>query len=402
MKTLVGAFIASIALMGSTNSKAVTKDNGDDWLKKSTKTAVYQLTKAAQTFTPGMNPRSINPDGTVRLAPVRDWTTGFFPGTLWYGYELSGDKNLADQAKRFTLGLDSLQYIKDTHDVGFMLYCSYGNGYRLTGDQVYRKPLENGATNLYSRFNKKVGAIRSWDFGHWQFPVIIDNMMNLEYLYWAGNEFKKPEWFAAAKTHAVTTMKNHFRKDYSSYHVISYDTLSGKVLQRETHQGLTHESAWARGQAWAVYGYAMSFRDTKDKKFLEQAEKVAAFIMNHPKMPKDKIPLWDFDVHNADRSPRDASAAAVIASALLDLSTQVKDGDKYFKFAEDILKTLSSDEYLAKPGENQFFILKHSVGALLYNSEIDTPLNYADYYFMEALKRYAEIKKIDLKTIAKA
>jgi unsaturated chondroitin disaccharide hydrolase len=197
-------------------------------------------------------------------------------------------------------------------------------------------------------------------------------------------------------------MKNHFRKDYSSYHVISYDTLSGKVLQRETHQGLTHESAWARGQAWAVYGYAMSFRDTKDKKFLEQAEKVAAFIMNHPKMPKDKIPLWDFDVHNADRSPRDASAAAVIASALLDLSTQVKDGDKYFKFAEDILKRLSSDEYLAKPGENQFFILKHSVGALLYNSEIDTPLNYADYYFMEALKRYAEIKKIDLKTIVQS
>ncbi|MNX77760.1 Unsaturated glucuronyl hydrolase [compost metagenome] len=173
-------------------------------------------------------------------------------------------------------------------------------------------------------------------------------------------------------------------------------------MERETHQGLTNNSAWARGQAWAVYGYVMSFRDTKDKKFVEQAEKVAAFIMNHPKMPKDKIPLWDFDVHNADRSPRDASAAAVIASALLELSTQVKDGDKYFKFAEDILKTLSTDQYLAKPGENQFFILKHSVGALLYNSEIDTPLNYADYYFMEALKRYAEIKKIDLKTIAQS
>ncbi|WEK17737.1 MAG: glycoside hydrolase family 88 protein [Candidatus Pedobacter colombiensis] len=402
MKTLLGAFVTSIALMGSTSSMAVTKNNGDDWLRKSAKTAVYQLTKAAQTFTPGMNPRSINPDGSVRFAPVRDWTTGFFPGTLWYGYELSGDKNLAEQAKRFTLGLDSVQYVKDTHDVGFMLYCSYGNAYRLTGDKVYLKPLENGAANLYARFNKKVGAIRSWDFGHWQFPVIIDNLMNLEYLYWAGKEFNKPEWFAAAKTHATTTMKNHFRKDYSSYHVISYDTLSGKVLQRETHQGLTHNSAWARGQAWGLYGYTMSYKDTKDKKFIEHAEHIAAFIMNHPKMPKDKIPLWDFDVHNADRSPRDASAAAVIASALLDLSTQVKDGDKYFKFAEDILKTLSTDEYLAKPGENQFFILKHSVGAFLYNSEIDTPLNYADYYFMEALKRYAELKKIDLKTIAQS
>lgn len=402
MKKLLSAFVASIALMGSTNSMAVTNDNGEDWLKKSTKTAVYQLTKAAQTFTPGMNPRSINNNGTVRLAPPRDWTTGFFPGTLWYGYELSGDKNLAAEARRFTLGLDTMQYIKDTHDLGFMIYCSYGNAYRLTGDQIYRKPLENGAANLYARFNKKVGAIRSWDFGHWQFPVIIDNLMNLEYLYWAGNEFKKPEWFNAAKTHAVTTMKNHFRKDYSSYHVISYDTLSGKVLQRETHQGLTHESAWARGQAWGLYGYTMSFKDTKDKKFIDQAERIANFIMNHPKMPKDKIPVWDFDVHTEERTPRDASAAAVIASALLDLSTQVKDGQKYFKFAEDILKTLSSDEYLAKPGENHFFILKHSVGAFLYNSEIDTPLNYADYYFMEALKRYAEIKKIDLKTLSQS
>lgn len=402
MKSLINVFVVAIALIGSTESMAVPKEKGDDWLKKSTRTAVYQLTRAAQNFTPGMNPRSVNPDGSVKLAPPRDWTTGFFPGTLWYGYELSGDKNLGAAARRYTLALDTMQYIKDTHDLGFMLYCSYGNAYRLTGDQVYRKPLENGAANLYARFNKKVGAIRSWDFGHWQFPVIIDNLMNLEYLYWAGKEFNKQEWFDAAKTHAVTTMKNHFRKDYSSFHVIGYDTLSGKVLQRETHQGLTHESAWARGQAWGLYGYTMSFKDTKDKKFVEQAGRIAAFIMNHPKMPQDKIPLWDFDVHNADRSPRDASAAAVIASALLELSTQVKDGQKYFNFAEDILKTLSTDAYLAKPGENQFFILKHSVGAFLYNSEIDTPLNYADYYFMEALKRYAEIKKIDLKTIAQS
>lgn len=402
MKLLITAFVTSLALMGSADGKAVTRKNGDDWLKKSTKTAVYQLTKAAEKYKPGMNPRSIESNGNVKLAPPRDWTTGFFPGSLWYGYELSGDKNLAVQARRFTLALDTVQYLKDTHDLGFMLYCSYGNALRLTGDKIYRKPLENGAANLYARFNKTVGAIRSWDFGHWKFPVIIDNLMNLEYLYWAGNEFHKPEWFNAAKTHAVTTMKNHFRKDYSSYHVIGYDPLTGKVLERETHQGLTNESAWARGQAWGLYGYTMSYKDTKDKRFIEQATHIAAYIMNHPAMPKDKIPLWDFDVHNSDRSPRDASAAAVIASALLDLSTQVKDGQKYFKFAEDILKTLSSDEYLAKPGENQFFILKHSVGALLYNSEIDTPLNYADYYFLEALKRYAEIKKIDLKTISQS
>ena len=399
MKKLLSAFVASVALIGSASGMEVPKKDADDWFRKTAKTAVYQLNKAAETYTPGMNPRSVNPDGTVRLAPLRDWTTGFFAGSLWYGYELSGDKKLQTEARRFTLALDSIQYIKDTHDLGFMLYCAYGNAFRITGDKIYLKPLENGAANLYARFNKKVGAIRSWDFGHWQFPVIIDNLMNLEYLYWAGKEFNKPQYAEAAKTHAITTMKNHFRKDYSSYHVISYDTLSGKVLQRETHQGLTNESAWARGQAWGLYGYTMSYKDTGDKKFIAHAEHIAAFIMNHPAMPADKIPLWDFDVHNRDRSPRDASAAAVIASALLDLSTEVKDGQKYFKYAEDILKSLSSEEYLAKPGENHFFILKHSVGALLYNSEIDTPLNYADYYFLEALKRYAEIKKIDLKTI---
>lgn len=376
------------------------QDSSLKWLKHSTNVINYQLEKAAKTYKPGQNPRSVNPDGKVRLAPYTDWTTGFFPGSLWYGYELTGNKKLAEKAKRFTLALDSVRYLTHTHDLGFMLYCSYGNAYRVTGDKTYLPALSDGAQHLFARFSPKVGAIRSWDFPQWHFPVIIDNMINLEYLYWGAKEFNKPAYAEAANTHATTTLINHYRKDHSSYHVVDYDPETGKILRKATHQGLTDESAWARGQAWGLYGYTMCYENTKDQKFLDQAESIAAFIMNHPRMPKDKIPVWDFDVHNAldvdERAPRDASAAAVIASALLDLSTQVKDGKKYLDYAESILKTLSSASYLAKPGENGLFILKHSVGAFLYNSEIDTPIDYADYYYLEALKRYAGIKKIDL------
>ncbi|NQX38306.1 Glycosyl Hydrolase Family 88 [Pedobacter steynii] len=404
MKKALSILLASALALNAYSS--TRQQDVPQWLKKTTDVISYQLKKASNTYKPGKNPRSVNPDGTVRLAPYKDWTTGFFPGSLWYGYELTGEAELAADAKRFTLALDSVRYLTNTHDLGFMLYCSYGNAYRITGDKNYLPALSDGAKHLFARYNPKVGVIRSWDFAWWHYPVIIDNMMNLEYLYWAAKEFKQPAYTQAADGHAKTTMKNHFRKDHSSYHVVDYDATTGKVLRKATHQGLTDESAWARGQAWGLYGYAMCYANSKEQKFLDQAEHIAAFIMNHPKMPKDKVPVWDFDVHNAldteERAPRDASAAAVIASALLNLSTEVKDGKKYFDYAEDILESLSSDAYLAKPGENGYFILKHSVGAFLYNSEIDTPLDYADYYYLEALKRYAEIKKLDLKQLTKS
>jgi unsaturated chondroitin disaccharide hydrolase len=399
MKKTLSLFLAISTITFSSFAKSNQDDPSFGWFKKTSEVISYQLNKAAQTYKPGKNPRSVNPDGTVRLAGLTDWTTGFFPGSLWYGYELTGDKTLAEQAKKFTLALDSIRNIKNTHDLGFMLYCSYGNAYRITSDKMYLPALDDGAANLYARFSPIVGTIRSWDFSWWHYPVIIDNMMNLEYLYWGAKQFNKPEYTHAASTHALTTMKNHFRKDYSSYHLVDYDPKTGKVLRKATHQGVTDESAWARGQGWGLYGYTMCYANTKNPKFLKQAEHIASFIMNHPRMPKDKVPVWDFDVHNAmdteELAPRDASAAAVIASALLDLSTQVKDGKKYADYAEKILKSLSSDAYLAKPGENNFFLLKHSVGAFLYNSEIDTPIDYADYYYLEALNKYAAIKKID-------
>ncbi|MGJ1386431.1 glycoside hydrolase family 88 protein [Sphingobacterium spiritivorum] len=398
MKKTFSIFLIALAIAsGSYANGQPHKD--PDWFTKATDAVSYQLKKASATYTPGKNPRSTNPDGSVRFANYRDWTTGFFPGSLWYGYELTGDKELAERAKQFTLALDSVRYLKDTHDVGFMLYCSYGNAYRITGDKIYLPALADGAKNLADRFDPKIGAIRSWDFAWWHYPVIIDNMMNLEYLYWAGKQFNQADYIKVANQHALTTMKNHFRKDFSSYHVVDYDPKTGKVIRKATHQGLTDESAWARGQSWALYGYIMCYKNSNNKAFLKQAENIAAFLMNHPTLQKNKIPAWDLDVHNAEdldkdgQAPRDASAAAVIASAMLDLSTAVADGKKYVAFAEDILASLSSDEYLAKPGENNYFILKHSVGAFLYNSEIDTPLDYADYYYLEALKRYKALNK---------
>jgi len=397
MRKIIGLLICCIAFTFTGNRAQAQEDLR--WLGQVKQTIVYQLNKAAATYRPGMPPRSINPDGTVRLAPQEDWTTGFFPGSLWYGYEMSGDQQLAASARKFTLAMDSLKDFTHTHDLGFMIYSSFGNGYRLTKDKAYLPTLQQGASHLYGRYNKTVGAIRSWDFGHWEFPVIIDNMMNLDFLFWAAKEFKKPEYKEASVQHSMTTLKNHFRSDNSSYHVISYDTLSGRAIQKETHQGLTNESAWARGQAWGLYGYTMAYKETGNKVFLNHAIAIAKFIMEHPNVDKDKIPYWDYDIHNGgERAPRDASAAAVIASALIDLA-KFADNPAYFSYAEDIIKSLSSSAYLAAKGDNAYFILKHSVGAFLYNSEIDTPLNYADYYYLEALLRYAKAKNIDLKKL---
>jgi unsaturated chondroitin disaccharide hydrolase len=401
-RTIVAFSVTTVCYSPAFCQDRKTENN---WVSDAEQLAVYQLKKAASIYNIHQNPRSINADGSVRLVTIRDWTNGFFPGSLWYGYELSQEPDLAADARRFTLALDSVQHITNTHDLGFMLYCSYGNAYRLTADSTYLPVLRQGAKHLYARYNPHVGAIRSWDFGPWEFPVIIDNMMNLEFLFWASQQFHVASYFEAANQHAKTTLRHHFRPNSSSYHLINYDATSGKVISKETHQGLTHESSWARGQAWGLYGYVMAYENTKEPLFLKQAEKIAKFIMQHPRMPDDKIPAWDFDVHNAlekQGAPRDVSAAAVIASALLQLSKQAPNGQLYMRYAEDILRTLCSEKYLSKKDENAYFILKHSVGAFLYNSEIDTPINYADYYFLEALVRYKALinnKLASIKTL---
>ncbi len=338
-------------------------------------------------------PRNTAPDGKLRAIPSNDWTSGFYSGNLWYMYDYTKDKKWEEAARKWTAGLEKEKFNTRTHDLGFMLYCSFGNGYRLTNDPAYKEILIQGAKSLSTRFNAKTGTIKSWDHGKWQFPVIIDNMMNLELLFWATKVTGDSSFYKVAVTHANTTMKNHFRADNSSYHVVDYDTITGKVLARVTHQGYADESAWARGQAWGLYGYTAAYRETKDQKYLALAVRIADFFLNHPNLPKDKVPYWDFNAPNIPNEERDASAAAIAASGMLELSGYVKNGEQFRKAAEDILISLSSDAYLAKAGTNNNFVLMHSVGHKPAKSEIDTPLVYGDYYYIEGLLRYDRMRK---------
>ena len=343
-----------------------------------------------------LHPRSLKKDGTPRNSPVTWWCSGFFPGSVWYIYEYTGDESVLALARKSTAKLDSLVYNPKTdHDIGFQINCSYGNGYRLTGDQDYRAMMEKAAAKLAMRFSPVVGCTKSWD---WKdkpedYPVIIDNMMNLELLTWVGREFGVDSLNAIACTHANTTMKNHFRGDYTTFHGVVYDPNTGDVKERKTIQGYADDSAGARGQAWALYGYTMMFRETTNQEYLDQAVNVANMILGY--LPEDGIPYWDFNDPAIPDTYRDASAAAVMASAYVELSGLVKDRKmkkEYLAIAEKILRTLASPEYLCEPGECHGFLLKHSVGNLRKNSEVDVPLTYADYYFLEALLRYKNKK----------
>lgn len=351
-----------------------------------------QLERDASTFADSLwaNPPK-EKLGTRRNCNIYDWTSGFFPGSLWYAYELTGDADLKNEAIDYTNRMFPISKYKDNHDIGFMINCSYGNAMRLAPNDSIMDVIVETAENLCSRFNVQIGCIRSWDFGHWNYPVIIDNMMNLDLLFNATNLTGNQKYKQVAIKHAYTTMKHHFRPDFTSFHVVSYND-DGSVELKGTHQGKNDDSAWARGQGWAVYGYTSCYRETKDVKFLNQAVNVAEMIIKR-NVASDKVCYWDFDAPIKRETPRDASAAAVIASAFLELSTFAENGDRYFAYAEEILKSLSSKKYLSEKGQNKGFVLMHSVGSLPHGSEIDTPINYADYYYLEALKRYNDLKK---------
>lgn len=344
-------------------------------------------------------PQSTNPDGSPRNMTSDWWCSGFFGGSLWYLFEQTGDPKWKQAAHRWTMAVAKEQTNTTTHDLGFMLYCPFGNGYRLTKNPVYRAVMLTGAQSLATRFRPDYGVIKSWDrFKHksgpvYDYPVIIDNMMNLEFLFWAANASGDARLRQIAVTHADNTLKNHFRPDGSSYHVVCYGD-GGKVLARRTAQGAADSSAWARGQAWALYGYTTMYRQTNDKKYLAQAQRIAGFYLNHPNLPADKVPYWDFNAPQIPNEERDVSAAAIAASALLELSTYSGSaGNTYRQAAGQMLQSLSTPAYRASAGENNYFLLKHSVGAKPMNSEIDVPLVYADYYYLEALLRYDALQK---------
>ncbi|WP_343558683.1 glycoside hydrolase family 88 protein [Sphingobacterium sp.] len=339
------------------------------------------------------SPRTLSENNELVAVKRGDWTSGFYPGVLWYLYEKSGKHTWKELAGELTKSIEAEQYNGKTHDMGFKIFCSVGNGYRLTANTHYRDVIIQSAKTLATRFNPKVGCIRSWDHNshRWDFPVIIDNMLNLELLFEATKLTGDSTYYHIAVSHANTTMKNHFRPDYSTYHVIDYNPVSGEIQHRNTHQGFSDESTWARGEAWALYGYTMCYRETGDPKYLQQAEQIAHWLFAHPRMPKDLIPYWDFDAPHIPNEPRDVSAATVIASGLLELSTFSKQGKEHWSRARTILSNLI-DGYMSPPNKNKGFILLHSTGSKPSNSEVDKPLSYADYYFLEALLREENLR----------
>ena len=341
------------------------------------------------------NPRNSEPDGTLNLVPSKDWTSGFFPGELWFLYEYTQNNFWKKKAQQHTDILEKEKMNGSTHDMGFKVYCSFGNGYRLTQDEHYKEVLLQSARTLATRFKPAAGIIRSWDHStaKWACPVIIDNMMNLELLFWATKESKDSTFYRIAVDHARTTMKHHFRPDFSSYHVIDYDTITGQVLKKNTHQGFADESAWSRGQAWALYGYTMCYRETRLPEFLEQAQNIEKYLFTHPNMPEDLIPYWDFDAPGIPDEPRDVSAATVIASALYELSLYDREkGERYRSNADKIIENLTK-HYRAMLKKDNGFLLLHSTGTKPTNTEVDVPIVYADYYFIEALMRKNKLEK---------
>lgn len=335
-------------------------------------------------------PRSFE-NGVNTTSDSRWWTSGFFPGSLWYLYENSENPKILEYAKLYTDRVEREKYTTDNHDVGFMLYCSFGNGLRLTQEKRYEEVLLTGANSLTTRYNPDIGLIRSWDHStdRWHYPVIIDNIMNLELLLWAYDYSGKPIFKEIAVSHADKTIEHHFRPDYSSYHVVSYDTILAVPHTKQTHQGYSDESMWSRGQAWGLYGYTYLYRELKDERYLLQAQNIADFLIHHPNMPEDYIPYWDYNAPDIPNTYRDSSAGSIMASALIELSDFVDESraKEYMKVVEKQIRTLASPEYTANLGENGCFILKHGTGAYPFNSEMDVPLTYADYYYLEALIR---------------
>lgn len=350
-------------------------------------------------------PRTMNNKGELVTTSMYDWTPGFFPGSLWYLYELTGEEKWRNEAEKWTHSLEKLKTFTGHHDLGFMMYCSYGNALRLTPKEEYKEILIRSAESLSSRYSEKTATIKSWNYRkawndttEWFYPVIVDNMMNLEMLFAASRLSGNAKYRDIAVSHANTTLKSHIREDYGTYHVVDFDTITGAPLHRATCQGFSDNSTWSRGQAWMIYGYTMAYRETKDPVYLDTAVKLTDFYLKH--LPEDLIPLWDFNVGEEGYVPesksyavtfqkklRDTSAAAIACSALFELS-ELSGSSSYAEYAVKMLKSLASPDYRAALGTNANFLLMHSVGSIPHKSEIDKPLIYADYYYLEALIRF--------------
>ncbi|WP_085537295.1 glycoside hydrolase family 88 protein [Massilibacteroides vaginae] len=396
MKGLV-AFLCISVLTGCVKKTSIE----NDFIRENVEFAQAQIGQEIEYIENSgkvLNPVTLKKDGSVYYCSYSDWRSGFFPGSVWYLYELSGEETLLPVAIKYTEALEEAKKLFWHHDIGFIIEASFGNALRLTNNKRYEEVIVEAAQTLSTRFREQSGTIQSWNVDKgwqsergWECPVIIDNMMNLELLFHATKLTGDSSFYKIAVSHADRTMQEQFRPDGSCYHVIDYDLTTGEVRNRHTAQGYAHESAWSRGQAWAIYGYTLCYRETGDRKYLDMAVKAFDFMKNHPDMPEDLIPYWDMDAPEIPNELRDVSAATCIASALYELSTMHIDNAATYKaYADKMMLSLASPAYRAKLGENGHFLLMHSVGSIPHNAEIDVPLNYADYYFMEALKRKNE------------
>lgn len=404
LKLLLNCCVAAtVCGLGSCMKKAESTEKS--WVEQAVENARCQIGLEIDTIEASgkvLNPVTLNENEQVYYCGFSDWRSGFFPGSVWYLYELTDDNTLLSVAQKYTEALDEAKKLTWHHDIGFIVNCSYGNGLRLSGKAEYKDVMIEAANSLCTRFREKPGTIQSWNVSGnswqaqrgWECPVIIDNMMNLELLFEATKLSGDSTYYKIAVAHADRTLKEQFRPDGSCYHVIDYSLSDGSVRHRHTAQGYSHESVWSRGQAWAIYGFTMCYRYTGDKKYLQQAIKTFDFMKNHKKMPEDLVPYWDMEAPKIPDEPRDVSSAAVIASALYEICTLgVPEAISYEEYADHIMASLASERYTARLGENGRFILMHSVGSIPHNSEIDVPLNYADYYYLEALKRKVDIEK---------
>ncbi len=331
-----------------------------------------------------------------KMVEIRAWTSGFWPGILWYDYEHTKNEEIKAHAIHYTEILEPLSRSRATdHDLGFKVFCSFGNAYRLTGNEAYKEVIIRTADTLATLYNPVVGTLLSWPGMvkkmDWPHNTIVDNLMNLEMLFWASKNGGSKDLYDIALSHAKVTMQNHFREDGSSYHVAVYDTISGKFIKGVTHQGYADNTMWARGQAWGIYGYTMIYRETGDKTFLRFAEKITDVFLK--RLPEDRVPYWDFDAPGIPNEPKDASASAIVASALLELS-QLEDnaelGKKYKQTAIKILESLSSANYQSRDTKPSFLL--HSTGHKPNGGEVDAAIIYADYYYIEALTRLAKLQ----------
>lgn len=400
MKKIVVGLAVMLGFCMCTHKPSGTLDVNKalDYCAKQTQRTLTELkTDSGIDYT--MMPRNIMADEhhwNCRKATKEEWCAGFWPGVLWYDYEYTQDKHILEEAKKFTNSLEFLSQIPAyDHDLGFLVFCSYGNGYRLTKDPAYKKVILDTADSLATLFNPVVGTMLSWprevEPRNWPHNTIMDNMINLEMLFWAAKNGGNPYLYDVAVSHADKTMKCQFRPDYTSYHVAVYDTITGNLIKGVTHQGYADSTMWARGQAWAIYGYTVVYRETKDPKYLDFAQKVTDVYLE--RLPEDKVPYWDFSAPGILDAPRDASAAAVVASALLELSTYLPNGTgkRYKDAAIEMLASLNSDSY--QSGKSKPSFLLHSVGHWPAHSEIDASIIYADYYYIEALLRLKRLQE---------